>query len=303
MTTSTKTLKMSRNKWLDFINPEKEMVDTIIEQYDFHDLDREAILEEDQTARIDVYPDYVFLVLHFPKYNVRTKRYLTNEFNIFLTKTDILTFRYYESGTVDRLFSRFENRKKGSDIPSSGEMLYELIDGMLDKVFRMLDRLAKDLRLLEEALFQNEGSSSIIHEMMIKKRNIITLKHMIKPQIKVLAILKPVAVGRFGEDMRAYFENLEDKLAKIYSEIELIQENIESMEGTLKSIFDMQTNTTIKYLTVFSAFMLPLTLITSFFGMNVADVPFGNHLVYISIVSIVIFMTGALGFLKYFGKI
>jgi Mg2+ and Co2+ transporter CorA len=41
------------------------------------------------------------------------------------------------------------------------------------------------------------------------------------------------------------------------------------MEDTLKSIFELKTNSTIKYLTVFSAFMLPLTLITSFFGMNI----------------------------------
>lgn len=68
--------------------------------------------------------------------------------------------------------------------------------------------------------------------------------------------------------MENYFENLEDKLDKIFSEIQIIEENIESMEDTLKSIFDLDTNTTIKYLTIFSAFMLPLTLVTSFFGMN-----------------------------------
>jgi Mg2+ and Co2+ transporter CorA len=62
-----------------------------------------------------------------------------------------------------------------------------------------------------------------------------------------------------------YFENLEDKLDKIYSDIQLLQENIDSMEDTLKSVFEFKTNTTIKYLTVFSAFMLPLTLVTSFF--------------------------------------
>lgn len=74
---------------------------------------------------------------------------------------------------------------------------------------------------------------------------------------------------RFSDEVELYFENLEDKLDKIFSEIQLLQENIDSIEDTLKSVFELETNTTIKYLTVFSAFMLPLTLVTSFFGMNV----------------------------------
>ena len=68
--------------------------------------------------------------------------------------------------------------------------------------------------------------------------------------------------------MENYFENLEDRLDKIFSEIQIIEENMDSMEDTMKSIFELDT---IKYLTIFSAFMLPLTLATSFFGMNIEE--------------------------------
>ena len=71
--------------------------------------------------------------------------------------------------------------------------------------------------------------------------------------------------------MENYFENLEDRLDKIFSEIQIIEENMDSMEDTMKSIFDLDTNITIKYFTIFSAFMLPLTLATSFFGMNIEE--------------------------------
>lgn len=75
--------------------------------------------------------------------------------------------------------------------------------------------------------------------------------------------------ARFSDEVELYFENLEDKLDKIFSEIQLLQENIDSMEDTLKSIFELDSNTTIRYLTIFSAFMLPLTLLTGIFGMNI----------------------------------
>ena len=65
--------------------------------------------------------------------------------------------------------------------------------------------------------------------------------------------------------MEVYFEDLEDKIEQIVNEINILQEYIESIEDAFKSMVDIKTNFVIKILTVFSAFMLPLTLITSFY--------------------------------------
>jgi magnesium transporter len=132
---------------------------------------------------------------------------------------------------------------------------------MLDKAFKVLDRQKKDLRQLESLLFSKK-EKNLINEIMIKKRNIITLKHIFAPQIQVLKMLENSMNDLFKNEIELYFENIIDKLEKISSEIFIIQENIESMEDTLKSIFDMQTSIAVKYLTIFSAFMLPLTLVT-----------------------------------------
>ncbi|MBT6779116.1 hypothetical protein HOA93_05100 [bacterium] len=65
--------------------------------------------------------------------------------------------------------------------------------------------------------------------------------------------------------MEVYFEDLEDKLEQIVNEISILEEYIDSIEDAFKSMIDIKTNFVIKVLTVFSAFMLPLTLITSFY--------------------------------------
>jgi hypothetical protein len=65
--------------------------------------------------------------------------------------------------------------------------------------------------------------------------------------------------------MEVYFEDLEDKLDQILTEINILQEYIDSIEDTFKTMLDIKTNSIIKFLTLFSAFMLPLTLITSFY--------------------------------------
>lgn len=273
-------LKVGQIEWMDFVQPGEDEVDDIIERYDFHELDKAAILEDNQTARVDTYDRYVFVVLHFPKYDSRTKRYLLNEFNVFVSKDYLMVFRYYGSNTVERVFESYRDGTHGREIVNTGYMLYDLIDAMLDKIFRLLDKLGKDLRTLENSLFKGRADEELIREIMIKKRNIVTLKHMIKPQVAALKLLELRMNAMFKDEVEVYFENLEDKVDKIYAEIELHQENIETTEDALKSLFDMRTNATIKYLTLFSAFMLPLTFVTGFFGMNVAGVPFNDSLVY-----------------------
>lgn len=297
-----KTLKFRKARWIDIVNPTDEAVDAIISDYGFHELDRDAIIEPNQTARVDTYDKYLFVVLHFPKYDPKSKRYITNEFNIFLSKEYLITIRYYTSQGLEKFQDQLE-KAKGSI--TSGTILYQVIDQMLDKVFRTLERFGKDLRQIEKSLFDNKSgiSTTLIQEIMIKKRNIITLKHMIKPQIQAIKILELRTKSMFSDSIEVYFENLDDKIQKIATDIELLQENIESIEGTLKTIFDMETNSTIKYLTIFSAFMLPLTLITSFFGMNIENVPFNDHLVYLLMLGTTVGLIVILGILRYYGKI
>ncbi|MDD5197830.1 MAG: magnesium transporter CorA family protein [Candidatus Gracilibacteria bacterium] len=284
------SLTLGQTEWLDIVNPTENEIDQIIEKYGFHELDREAITEEYQLARVDTYDDYIFVVLHFPKYDTKSRRYLANEFNIFISRNYLINFRYYNTSSVDAIMDRYSDGKHGKDVINTGYMLYDLIDSMLDGTLKILNRFGKDLRSLEVDIFRNVGEKTI-SEIMIRKRNMIALKHMISPQIQVLKVLELRMNALFKDDeVEVYFENLEDKVQKIYSEIQLLQENIDSMEDTLKSIFDMQTNNTIKYLTFFSAFMLPLTLITSFFGMNIENVPFHDNMVYMSIVVTAIVM-------------
>lgn len=274
--------------WLDRINPPLDEIDAVIEKYEFHELDRDAIIEPNQYARIDTYDNYIFLVLHFPKYEPSTERYMQNELNIFLSKDYLITFRYYQSTTMKKIYERYEKQTSQWKNVSAAFLLYEIIEGYLDKTMRMLERFAKDLKSLEHDLFVVRWSHTI-RDIMTRKRNIITLKHMMKPQIAVLKMIEIRMKERFSDEVELYYENLEDKLDKIFSEIQLLQENIDSMEDTLKSIFELETNSTIKYLTIFSAFMLPLTFITSFFGMNIEEWHFDDTIIWSALSIVTIF--------------
>ncbi|MFK7779808.1 MAG: magnesium transporter CorA family protein [Candidatus Gracilibacteria bacterium] len=277
-------LKLGGIKWIDAVGLNPDEKEVLIEKYKVHELDVEACREGNQKARIDNYPDYSFLILHFPKYDILKKIYILNEFNIFLGKDFLITFRDDTGSHIDKIFENYSNvkvntRKKDIKV-STGYILYEITQAMLEKMFTVTRKITSDLKDLEGKIFDGDNNSSLVKDILIKKRNIILLKHMFKPQIMVIKQLEITVNKIYAGEIEVYFEDLEDKIEQIINEISILHEHIESIEDTFKSMIDIKTNFVIKVLTVFSAFMLPLTLITSFYGMNV-DLPFVENIQFV----------------------
>lgn len=261
--------------WIDWEFLEKEEVYDILKNYDFHELDIEACIEENQTARIDFYDDYIFMIFHFPKFNSKSRTYELNEFNIFLWKNFLITLKNFWWNKIDEVFKRYEEIDIDDNFwlkITSGYILYEIIQTMLEKMFKSYQNIRKDIRILEKQTFDS-ASSTLVKDIMIKKRNIIFLKHMFKPQVEVMKTLENSVNKLFNWKMELYFEDLEDKLEHIVNNINILEEYINSVEDSLITIININTNTTIKLLTLFSAFMLPLTLITGFYWMNTNPLP------------------------------
>ncbi len=272
--------------WIDGIDLPEKKIEEILESYDFHELDIEAALEPNQRARIDSYDDYIFITLHFPKYNQLQKTYNLNEFHVFVGKDFIITLRDFEGKYIDDIFENYQKKREAEydlDI-SPGLVLYEIIQAMLEKMFQVALNIRKDIRMIEQQVFQ-KTTSPLVRDILIKKRNIIVLKHMFQPQMGVLIALENHMKKLFDVEIEAYFEDLEDKMQKIVTDILILEEQIESIEDAFKSMIDIQSNSIIKFLTIFSAFMLPLTLITSFYGMNI-KLPYQDtpHIAYIAMI-------------------
>ena len=286
-------------KWIDAVGLRAEKIQEIAEKYDFHELDIEACLEENQRSRVDTYDNYLFILLNFPKYNSANKIYEQNEFNIFLGKDFIITFRDFSGTHIDSIFDKYSNvtelEKEIEDDEdhklTSGFVLYEILQSMLEKLFKVRVNIAKDLKLLENDVFEG-ADRKLVKDIMIKKRNIVVLKHMLKPQVSVLKLIEFNINKIFDSEIEAYFEDLEDKLEYVVNEVEMHEEHIDSIEDAFKSLTDIKMNWIMTVLTVFSAFMLPLTLITSFYWMNVESLFFTDKpiLIYLVLISSILFM-------------
>jgi len=261
--------------WIHLFEPQKDEISDLVKKYDFHELIEDDLFELTNQEKIDVYEDYVFIVVNFPKYNTENKKYFLNEFSIILGKNVIVTMTKFDTNHIKSIIEEYSEELKTRESDEEFKIspyyiLYKTLDTMYDKSIKMLNQSAKDVANLEEQLFSsNKLEKTLLEDLTIKKRNIVSLKHTFTPHREILQELQNTLPKFYKEDLDVYFEDLEYKFNKIMNTISVSFENIESLADTYNSLMNIKTNSMISVLTIFSAITWILTLISGIYGMNI----------------------------------
>lgn len=252
-------LQFGNVDWIHLFEPQKDEITDLVKKYDFHELIEEDLLELTNQEKIDIYEEYMFIVVNFPKYNAENKKYYLNEFSIILGKNIIVTMTKFDTNHIKNIIEEYseelKTRESDEDFKISPYyILYKILDTMYDKSIKMLTQSAKDVSNLEDQLFSsNKLEKTLLENLTIKKRNIVSLKHTFAPHKEILDELQNALPKFYKEDLDVYFEDLEYKLEKIMNTIAISFENTESLADTYNSLMNIKTNSMITVLTIFSA--------------------------------------------------
>ncbi|MDP4621033.1 MAG: magnesium transporter CorA family protein [Thermoleophilia bacterium] len=265
--------------WLNIEGPTEAETAWMAEHHEFHPLDLEDVLSRRrQRSKIDEYDGYVFLVLHFPRFDKRTGRLQATELNVFVGPGLLITIPKEPLKPISALWSRCESRDDARyDFMSkgSGFLLYEIIDQMFDYCFPILDKIGFKLDSLEDAIFEGQ-SKELVRDISNVKQEIINYRKIIKPQRPTLRMLER-AVQRYApEDLEIYFDDIVDKNERIWDSLENYKEVAEALEATNESVIGHRLNDMLALLTIVSAIAAPLMLITGLYGMNLEWLPFAE---------------------------
>ncbi len=129
---------------------------------------------------------------------------------------------------------------------------------------------------LEDQIFEG-GGEDIVRDISNVKQEIINYRKIIKPQRPTLRLLERHVKEYAPQDLEIYFDDIVDKNERIWDLLENSKEVAEALEATNEAVITHRLNEVIRVLTILSALVLPLTLITGFYGMNVDGLFFAHH--------------------------
>lgn len=247
------------------------VVNAIGQFFGIHPLLLEDILNTDQRPKLEQYDDYVYLILKalLLEDNGRIR---TEQISIVLGQTFVLTFEEQEDDTFHALRQRIENeqgrmRKQGVDY-----LAYSILDVIVDNYFIILENLGERIEVLEDSLILNADQDKL-EEIQYLKRELLYLRRSIWPLREVVGALQRGESELFAQGTLIYLRDVYEHTIQVIDTIETYRDIVSSLLDIYLSSLSNKLNEVMKVLTVISTIFIPITFITSLYGMNFAYMP------------------------------
>jgi len=286
-----------RVTWINIINATPDDVEFLRETYPYiHPLNLEDVRSPMERPKIDEDEEYMFVIMHFPIWDAGQALSRPREVDLFVGRGYVVTIHDGTLKPLKRLHERVTNDELEREKllgRGANHAFYSIIDQLVDYILPMLRKVDNHIRRIEEDIFTSD-TRNIIQDISLVRRDIISLRRIIRQQVPIVEQLEKVEHPIIHEDLEEYFGDIADHLYKARDIIDEDYEIIIGLAETVDTLASHKINEVMRILTVISVIMLPLTLLSSIWGMNVPvplqDEPMGFLTIAVIMVMVSIFM-------------
>ncbi len=290
--------------WVNVTHPGARELAALEKRFGFLPNDLQECPPPLQRPKLVERPSYLFMVLLFPHYDRRSKRVRPIEIDFFITPDTIVTVHGNELPLVAERFALLAKSKRDRQKflgARPAELLYNVLHELLKSCFPMLVHMANDVDDIEAQMSEVHNRDSI-REIFRLKMNIVNFKKSMQPHKAVIRKLISSAPTYLPTDeLISYFQNLIDHTKEIWDGLAVSEQTLDAIETSHLSLLNFRANDTIRVLTLAAAVVLPLTLVTTIFGMNTHFTPLIGtpYDFWIIIAGMVIVLLALLGYFKW----
>ena len=261
--------------WIDLQNPDREDVEKLAPNYNFNELNIEDCMTKFELPKLDSYDVHFFVILQFPPLAQKIGISKNSQLSIFVGKNFLVTVHQGDLKPLVQLVQtcvldsdkELKNRLVGE---SSGDLLHEIIDALVDDLLHTSRKIIANLDEMEDNVF--DESKPVARSIALLRREINRLRRISVPLKKfVLEIAKNVK--RFSDnsddELALYFDDVIDHIDKVIETLEESRETMEIYKDTDFVLSNEKTNKVLAVLTMIFTLAIPSTVIGTFYGMNV----------------------------------
>lgn len=265
-------LSSERTIWINIVRPTTEDVNVLRNQFPFiHPLNLEDILSRIERPKIDDDDNYVFVVMQFPFWDPQKRISRPSEVDLFVGRGFLVTAHDGTLRPLQRLYDQCtEDPERLNSLLGRGasHAFYAVIDSLVDYILPMLYKVDTNIRGIEEEIF-TARASRVIRDIALVRRDVIALRRIIRQQVPIVENLERNERPIIHEDLDDYFGDIVDHLYRARDIVDEHSEIIAGLSETADTLVSNRVNDVMRVLTVISVIMLPLTLISSVYGMNI----------------------------------
>ncbi len=260
--------------WVNLNNPDQDELDQILHHtFKFHPLAIEDCQSTGfQTAKVDDYRDYLFIIAHNLIMQEGNGAMETDELNIFLGANYIVTSHHSQyMRPVEAIWHRL-NKDERLTSRGSDFLCHAILDALVDDYMPLIDTMDEEIEYLEDRVLQKPDPATL-ERILDLKHSTLTLRRLISPQREMMNILSRDDFPQIREGSKIYFRDIYDHLVRIQDLSESVRDIVSGTLDIYLSATSNRLNEVMKALTIVSTLFLPLTFFAGVYGMNFVIFP------------------------------
>lgn len=249
-----------------------EVIKALADRFSIHPLTVEDILNIEQRPKVEEFDNYIFLTLKILCWSAKNATFSVQQMSIILGKDFILSFQETSTAIFDSIRAKLQTisnqhlRQQTSDY-----LAYRLLDTIVDEYFVVLENLGEQIEQVEEKIVSEPTpqNSKTIYNL---KHQILVLRKSIWPLREVVSHLQyeDVLISKFT---RMYLRDLYDHTMQAIDTTETCRDILSSMLDMYLSGLTIRMNEIMKTLTIITTIFIPITALSSIYGMNLPNIP------------------------------
>jgi magnesium transporter len=274
------TIQGEKFVWIDLQNPDRNDIEKLAQKYNFNALNIEDCMTKFELPKLDSYDDHFFVILHFPPLAQKTGISKNSQLSIFVGKDFLVTVHQGDLKPLVELVeickTTIDQQRKDRLLgKSSGLLLHEILDVLVDDLLHISRKIIANLDEIEDRVF--DETKPVARSIAVLRREINRLRRIVNPLKKfVLEIAKHVKrfSGSEDDELTLFYDDVIDHIDKVIETLEESRETMEIYKDTDFVLSTEKTNKVLAVLTIIFTLAIPSTVIGTFYGMNV-DLPGG----------------------------
>ena len=269
------TIEGSKFSWIDLQNPDRKDVEKLAEKYSFNELNIEDCMTKFELPKLDNYDDHFFVILHFPPLASKLTMPKYSQLSVFVGAGFLVTIH---QGDLKPLVDLVKSTAEGTDPErkqrlmerSTGLLLHEIIDVLVDDLMHTMRKIIANLDDIEDGVFDETKSAARGISML--RREINMIRRIVHPLKRIVLEINKV-IEKYSkteeEELTLYFDDVIDHVDKVLDSLEESRETMEIYKDTDFMLSTEKTNKVLAILTIIFTLAIPATVIGTFYGMNV----------------------------------
>ncbi len=280
----------SKNKlnvtWINIIGiHEPKVIEKFGNAFGVHSLHQSNIMNTELRPSIDIYENYIFLMLKMPHFNEQSGKIELEQISFVISKHHLLTFQEIEADFFDQIRKRLRENIGKIRTLQTDYLGYVLLDAIIDSYFLVLEKISDISENLEDELMTNP-STNTLHTLQFLKRQMILLRKSVWPAREVLDNLQRSSTTLIYDETKTYLRDVYNHAVQVIDTTEGLRDVVGSLLDTYLSSVSNKMNEVMKTLTVIASIFIPITFIASIYGTNFEYIPelkwYGSYFVMIA---------------------